>query len=43
MVKDVEKAEKMSIWRLCEIMDYLALENDMIEQEYNKQKRKIKK
>lgn len=43
MVKDVEGAERMSIWRLAEILDFLAAEKDMLDEQMSKQKNKIKK
>lgn len=36
MVKDIGTAEKMSIWKICEILDYLALERDLNEKEMKK-------
>ena len=43
MVRDIEKVEKMSIWKVCEILDYLALENDKQNEFLEKQKIKHKR
>lgn len=40
MIKDIESAERMSIWKICDILDYLALENDKQNEYIQKQKNK---
>lgn len=39
---DIEKVQKISIWKLCEILNYLVIKRDAEREQYKKQNKKKK-